>query len=265
MGNHYLKSLGLEPGASKSEIKSAYRKLTKRYHPDVSKDPNAKEQFIRITEAYKFLTQVGPRPHREKVSYDYNPKESEYSRRRAQARAWARKRAKEAAKRHYHMLYRFHNVFRHLVLAMFLFNMVLAIDYLLPLKQRPDRVSKIYRIFDTEYSEFGRGTEYYRYNDIYFEHYTMRFDRDEGQYIKENTPAIIYATPLLNKPRRVMMTINSHPTTLRQLYGIYDFYFITVPVMLVLSFGYQRIISLEHKLSIGVIMFMILVVQYFLL
>ena len=37
--------LGLRPGASADEIKSAYRNLARRYHPDVSSDPDAEEKF----------------------------------------------------------------------------------------------------------------------------------------------------------------------------------------------------------------------------
>lgn len=52
--NHY-EVLGLERGSSHSEIRSAYRRLVIRYHPDTSKETNALEQFHRITEAYEVL------------------------------------------------------------------------------------------------------------------------------------------------------------------------------------------------------------------
>ncbi|MEM7162104.1 MAG: DnaJ domain-containing protein [Bacteroidota bacterium] len=47
--------LGLDETASLSQIKSAYRKLAKKYHPDVSKLSNARETFIEISEAYDYL------------------------------------------------------------------------------------------------------------------------------------------------------------------------------------------------------------------
>src|ERR1700694_2959176 len=51
----YYKILGVERGASDEEIKKAYRKLARKYHPDVSKEPNAKEHFQEVSEAYETL------------------------------------------------------------------------------------------------------------------------------------------------------------------------------------------------------------------
>jgi len=47
--------LGLAKTASAGEIKSAFRKLAKKYHPDQSKEPKAKERFAEIGQAYEIL------------------------------------------------------------------------------------------------------------------------------------------------------------------------------------------------------------------
>ena len=47
--------LGLDPTASESEIKYAYRKLAKAYHPDVCSDPDTTTQFMIIQEAYETI------------------------------------------------------------------------------------------------------------------------------------------------------------------------------------------------------------------
>jgi hypothetical protein len=47
--------LGLVKGASKDEIKRAYRKLAQKYHPDRNKEANAERTFVLIKEAYDFL------------------------------------------------------------------------------------------------------------------------------------------------------------------------------------------------------------------
>ena len=48
--------LGVSKDASKDEIKKAYRKLSKKHHPDISKEANADEKFKQITEAYEVLS-----------------------------------------------------------------------------------------------------------------------------------------------------------------------------------------------------------------
>ena len=51
----YYKTLGVERGANDDEIKRAYRKLARKYHPDVSKEQNAEEHFKQVQEAYEVL------------------------------------------------------------------------------------------------------------------------------------------------------------------------------------------------------------------
>ncbi len=51
----YYKILGVEKGASEADIKKTYRKLARKYHPDVSKEKNAEEKFKEIGEAYEVL------------------------------------------------------------------------------------------------------------------------------------------------------------------------------------------------------------------
>lgn len=51
----YYGSLGVERSASAEDIKKAYRKLARKYHPDVSKDPEGEEKFKEIAEAYETL------------------------------------------------------------------------------------------------------------------------------------------------------------------------------------------------------------------
>ncbi len=51
----YYDVLGVSKDASKAEIKKAFRKLARKYHPDVSKEENAEEKFKEINEAYETL------------------------------------------------------------------------------------------------------------------------------------------------------------------------------------------------------------------
>ncbi len=52
--------LGLGPGADADDVRLAYRRLVRRYHPDVSGDPGTAASFARVTRAYKLLTALPP-------------------------------------------------------------------------------------------------------------------------------------------------------------------------------------------------------------
>ena len=52
----YYEVLGVSKNATDSEIKSAFRKLAKKYHPDVSKEKDAAEKFKECQEAYAVLS-----------------------------------------------------------------------------------------------------------------------------------------------------------------------------------------------------------------
>jgi molecular chaperone DnaJ len=57
----YYEVLGVAKGTSQEEIKSAFRKLARQYHPDVSEEPNAEEKFKEINEAYAVLSDADKR------------------------------------------------------------------------------------------------------------------------------------------------------------------------------------------------------------
>src|SRR5687768_3938611 len=52
----YYRTLGVDKKASQDEIKKAYRKLARQYHPDTNKEPGAEERFKQISEAYDVLS-----------------------------------------------------------------------------------------------------------------------------------------------------------------------------------------------------------------
>lgn len=56
MKRDFYEILGVKKGASKEEIKSAYRKMALTYHPDKNKEPGAEDKFKEINEAYEVLS-----------------------------------------------------------------------------------------------------------------------------------------------------------------------------------------------------------------
>ena len=58
---NYYDVLGVSKNADEKEIKSAFRKLAKQYHPDINKEPGAEEKFKEIGEAYAVLSDAEKR------------------------------------------------------------------------------------------------------------------------------------------------------------------------------------------------------------
>ena len=61
----YYEVLGIDKDASKEEIKKAYRKLARKYHPDVNKETDAEDKFKEVKEAYEVL-----RDDQKRAQYD---------------------------------------------------------------------------------------------------------------------------------------------------------------------------------------------------
>lgn len=67
----YYEVLGIERAASEEEIKKAYRRLARKYHPDFNKDdPRAEEKFKEINEAYEVLSDPQKREHYDHFGHD---------------------------------------------------------------------------------------------------------------------------------------------------------------------------------------------------
>jgi curved DNA-binding protein len=68
----YYKTLGVERKATQDEIKRAYRKLARKYHPDVSKEADAEVKFKDLGEAYEVLKDPEKRVAYDQLGSDWN-------------------------------------------------------------------------------------------------------------------------------------------------------------------------------------------------
>ncbi len=72
----YYETLGVEPTAGEAEIKTAYRRLARKFHPDVSKEKGAEERFKAVNEAYEVLRDKDKRAEYDQLrAHGYRPGE----------------------------------------------------------------------------------------------------------------------------------------------------------------------------------------------
>ena len=101
----YHKVLGLAPGATKKQIKSAYRKLAFKYHPDQNKSAGAARKFQEITEAYDYLLKhpeaglKNATSYEDQVAGEVYRREREHMKQRATAQREKKKQQEEYFKR----------------------------------------------------------------------------------------------------------------------------------------------------------------------
>nr|BBJ55999.1 hypothetical protein SAVMC3_86280 [Streptomyces avermitilis] len=85
MARDYYDVLGVSRNAGAEEIQQAFRKLARKHHPDVNKDPDAEERFKEINDAYSVLSDPGQRQRYDRFGENFRQIPEDYDERVAAA------------------------------------------------------------------------------------------------------------------------------------------------------------------------------------
>ncbi len=236
----YYKILGVRSTAPDADIKRAFRQLAIRYHPDKNPNPSAAVMFQEINDAYEILSDAS-----KKDLYDYrrrNPM-ADFVQPPPQAQhrdpAYRKPRAKGSnlkseRQRQLEMMKRYHPSMNRITIVCFLFAMLLTIDYLLPKRERHEKIVEAY----SESRNVGRhSTTFWVIKTNSGIRASLPFEVSE--YFQVNESVTIYSSLILNFNRRVEES--GHVIPIRNsIYGNFIFAPVVLLFVSLLAFSYRK-------------------------
>lgn len=240
--------LGVEQDASQDQIKAAYRRLAKQYHPDRNPDENANQKFQELREAYQLLLNGSDYPYwsaADEGMEAYDPQQAW----REELRARRARERQEKAIRKAQMLQQLYRVLNYFIGAYMVFLSLLIIDYILPAEEHPDEITAITQVY---FSGRGSGRGALSHNIVYFRNFRMKVDREEKAI--PVGPAIVYSTPLLQTVMGAEVSQAGMTLRLEPVYGIYHRFGLLILLALVLCLVYYRLPPTgEKRLNIAIV------------
>jgi hypothetical protein len=260
MVKNYYKTLGLSSSATKAEIKVAYRKLAKKYHPDKNKSKQASQLFIEVNEAYDYLSNENSSFQIVNTVKTSPRKRSKYSDEEPEKRMeWARKYAKYKKIKEERIMelefYKIHNSSRKKIIN--LINWVsisVAFLILMDFKILPTSSIKVDLI--TNYIDMGSEKLVLKFKDIDNNNFNFGVSLDDIKHI--NAAKIKdYSTQkskILRQNTHMLLNINNEIITIDNHFCVYKvFYFYLIILLLPLVTIFSKGPNTLHILSSYVI------------
>ena len=246
MVKNYYKTLGLSTSATKAEIKIAYRKLAKKYHPDKNKSKQASQLFIEVNEAYAHLSNESSSFQTKNIVKAPNRKRSKYSEDELKRRMdWARKYAQYKKIKEERVIeleyYKINNSSRKKIITLInwvsiSFAFLILIDFKI-LPTSPIQVDLI-----TNYIDTGSDKFVLKFKDVDNNDFNFGVSLDDIKYI--NAAKINgYSTQksmILKQNTSMLLNIDNEIITIDNhfcVYKIFYFYFIILLLPLVTIFS----------------------------
>ena len=260
MVKNYYKTLGLSSSATNAEIKVAYRRLAKKYHPDKNKSKQASQLFIEVNEAYAHLTNENSTFQIKSTEKNPPRKRSKYSEEELKKRMeWARKYAHYKKIKEERVIeleyYKINNSFRKKIIT--LINWVsICFAFLIFLDFKILPTSPIYVKLITNYIDTGSDKFVLKFKDIDNDDFNFGVSLDDIKYI--NAAKIkVYSTQksmLFNQNTNMLINIDNEIITIDNHFCVYKvFYFYLIILLLPLVTIFSKGPNTVHILSSYVI------------
>ena len=260
MVKNYYKTLGLSSSSTKAEIKVAYRKLAKKYHPDKNKSKEASQLFIEVNEADAYLANESSDFQIKNSVKNYPRRRSKYSEDELKKRMeWAKKYAQYKKNKEDKIIeieyHKIHNSYRKKIITVInwvsiSFAFLIFMDFkLLP-------TSSIYVDLITNYVDIGSDKLVLKFKDIDNNDFNFGVSLDDIKYI--NVAKINeYSTQksmLLKQNTHMLLKIDNEIITIDNHFCVYKvFYFYLVILLLPLVTIFSKGPNTVHILSSYVI------------
>jgi len=248
MVKNYYKTLGLSSSASKAEIKVAYRKLAKKYHPDKNKSNQASQLFIEVNEAYAYLTNEGSSyriNYPEKTTNSNKSKSSEDELRKRMD--WARKYAQYKKVKEERMMeleyYKIHNSSRKKIIN--LINWVsISFAFLILVDFKILPTSSINVDLITKYVDVGSDKLVFKFKDVDDNNFNFGVSLEDVRFLN-NAKIKDYSTEksiLFRQNTHMLLNIDNEIISIENnfcVYKVFYFYFtiLLLPLITIFSKG----------------------------
>jgi len=256
--------LGLNAGASPEEIKDAYRKLAKQYHPDVYQLDKG-EKFLNVSLAYQFLRKNPSPLYQENSQKRYsNVQERDQKKRRTyhtRKRATKRQEAQQKAE----MFKWLFSKINPAVYAILFFNLLLATDYLLPPIKHEVEISRIYTVEYRNYRSYSKSHRNYSYKAILNNGMEFKFNKKEMGKIDTDGVYILERSQIFRETEKLTHKKNNEQS-LHQEFGLFSVFGFLIPATILLSLSYFYLIkNNDYRLTIFLVVLIVAIIQLFLI